>query len=132
MTVWVIMGSDYPDKVFGNEIEAKAYCISQTTANIKAMARGEARKIYWRAYPFEVQGATPAGPTAEAFLAMADVFTAKAVYCDQVVARRESAMTDETWHAVSKQWAHEGVIWRTAAADLRRVAEGEKELITKT
>lgn len=134
MTVYVVAGNDYPDSVFGNRTEADAYCVRQTETNVRDMKTGCARKIYWRVYPFEVQGASPSttSPTEEAFLAMADVFTAKAVYCDQAVARREGGLSDEAWHSVSRQWAHEGVTWRTAAADLRKVAQGEKELITKT
>lgn len=133
MTVYVIMSNDYPDSVFGNRAEADAYCILKTSANINAMIKREERKVYWRVYPFEVQGAAPsaASPTAEAFNAMADVFTAKAVYCDQVVARRESGLSDEAWHSVSRQWAREGVVWREAARDLRKVAGGEPPVINR-
>lgn len=140
MTVWVIMGNDYPDKIFGNEAEAKAYCISQTTANAKAMARGDERKIYWRSCPFEVQGAAPsanptaASPTAEAFDAMADVFCAKAIFCDRRTTNdnRPKGLTDEAWNSITKGLAHEASTWREASRNLRAVARGEKELITKT
>lgn len=52
MKVWVIMGNDYPSAVFDNELAAELYCKFQTKVNSQDVARGDSRKIYWRACEF--------------------------------------------------------------------------------
>lgn len=59
MKVWVIMGNDYPTAVFDNERAAKQYCKTQTKVNNRDMERGDSRKIYWRAYEFDVTTKRP-------------------------------------------------------------------------
>lgn len=52
MQVWVIMGNDYPQAVFDNELAANLYCKTMTKVNTRDMERGDSRKVYWRAYEF--------------------------------------------------------------------------------
>lgn len=51
MRVFVLMGNDYPGGVFANEVEADEACKELT---VKDNVPG--RRIYWRLYPFELQG----------------------------------------------------------------------------
>src|ERR1035437_3149439 len=53
--VYVVMGNDYPDEVFANEIAAELYCKMQRDERPTAgVTLG--RRIYWRVYPFTVKG----------------------------------------------------------------------------
>jgi len=53
MKVYVVMGNDFPDKVFATEEAAEAYCIEKKS-NPENRVLGISR-IYWRVYEFEVQ-----------------------------------------------------------------------------
>ena len=51
MRVFVLMGNDFPEDVFANEIEANRACKERA-----AKDNVPGRRIYWRLYPFELQG----------------------------------------------------------------------------
>jgi hypothetical protein len=48
--VWVIMGNDYPDSVFGSGKSAGKYITLKKNESIK-----QGKRINWRAYTFPVQ-----------------------------------------------------------------------------
>ncbi|HMH98995.1 MAG TPA: hypothetical protein VK577_20865 [Bradyrhizobium sp.] len=56
MKVFVLMGNDFPDRVFANETEANEVCQTLMDARGNQGDHGF-RRIYWRVYPFELQGA---------------------------------------------------------------------------
>lgn len=49
MTVYVVMGNDFPAGVFSTQALADAYCESQKAEDAKRGAR-----IYWRVYEYEL------------------------------------------------------------------------------
>lgn len=48
--VWVVMGNDYPEAVFATEAAANAFIDTKPKP-----ANMWERRIYWRAYEFEVR-----------------------------------------------------------------------------
>lgn len=54
MSVYVVMGNDYPAAVFATEEAAEAYCVAK-----RKEPRTSGIMIYWRVYEFALQGATP-------------------------------------------------------------------------
>lgn len=58
MTVWVVMGNDYPGAVFASEEAAKKY-IEKKIADTPPDQRNSFGhpRIFWRSYKFELQGA---------------------------------------------------------------------------
>jgi hypothetical protein len=59
MTVYVVMGNDYPAAVFSTEEAAKTYCETATAkheAEMRKMfgARGFWPRIYYRPYGFKI------------------------------------------------------------------------------
>jgi len=54
MKVWVIMGNDYPDSVFASEAAAEKY-VNERKAEDNPTKDGLCRRIYWRAYEYEVR-----------------------------------------------------------------------------
>lgn len=58
MKVFVLMGNDFPEKVFANETEANEICKALMDAPSNRHIHGSgSRIIYWRIYPFELEGA---------------------------------------------------------------------------
>lgn len=58
MKVWVLMGNDYPEAVFADELIAEselAKIKEKAGAGLKSWERACAR-IYWRLYPFDLEG----------------------------------------------------------------------------
>lgn len=54
ITVWVVAANDYPDSVFTEEADAKAYC-NRKTVEQKDPKRGYLPvRVYYRAYPMVV------------------------------------------------------------------------------
>lgn len=53
MRVWVVMGNDYPDAVFDNEVAANEYIRKARTID-KVKFGDTYTRIYWRAYTFEM------------------------------------------------------------------------------
>ena len=47
MSVYVVMGNDFPDAVFDNEAAAEAYCEARRAQNAESGTR-----VYWRFYVF--------------------------------------------------------------------------------
>lgn len=56
MKVFVLMGNDFPDRVFANETEAGEVCKKLMDAPSNRLGYG-GQRIYWRIYPFELEGA---------------------------------------------------------------------------
>lgn len=55
MKVWVIMGNDFPDAVYGNEEAAGKYIDKKKIEKEEHKKRGESGSmIYWRPYEFEL------------------------------------------------------------------------------
>lgn len=50
MKVYVVMGNDYPEAVFVEELTALQYCKKRDAENKKGVAR-----IHWAYYEFELQ-----------------------------------------------------------------------------
>ena len=51
MRVFVLMGNDYPGAVFADETAANQACKERAAEDDVP-----GRRIYWRLYPFELQG----------------------------------------------------------------------------
>ena len=56
--VYVVMGNDNPDSVFSNEALADAY-VANRKAEDNPSGDGMYRRIYWRAYEFELDRSKP-------------------------------------------------------------------------
>ncbi len=58
MKVWVIMGNDYPHKVFADKEKAEEYLEKKEAVEKEIASRPlhsrERGRIYWRLYDFEV------------------------------------------------------------------------------
>lgn len=54
MKVWVVMSNDFPDSVFADQENADAFVNCMEVAE-KKRVRDWGRRIYWRAYEFELQ-----------------------------------------------------------------------------
>ncbi len=61
MKVYVVMGNDYPDAVFQAEAAAEKYVGERTISEKAAASKPDMfhRRIYYRYYEFELQGAAP-------------------------------------------------------------------------
>ena len=55
MKVFVVMGNDFPAAVFANEQDAQRCCEQETAKNERRKQDGYGA-IYWRVYPFELEG----------------------------------------------------------------------------
>jgi hypothetical protein len=53
MIVYVIMGNDYPDSVFTSENKAKVYVKRKNAKDKKEFPHC---RIFWRLYPFDLDG----------------------------------------------------------------------------
>lgn len=53
MKVFVLMGNDFPEKVFADEVEANSFCESLMDEPANKL-EGFARRVYWRIYPFDL------------------------------------------------------------------------------
>lgn len=56
MTVYVIMGNDFPAAVYDNRAAANAHCERENAKNEERLRDGYGR-IYWRVYEFPLQAA---------------------------------------------------------------------------
>lgn len=57
MTVYVVMGNDFPDAAFSTDEAATSYCRARELAEIERNNREGRRhyaRVYWRVYKFEV------------------------------------------------------------------------------
>ncbi len=55
MIVYVVMGNDFPAAVFANEQDAQQHCEQESSKNERRKQDGYGA-IYWRVYPFALQG----------------------------------------------------------------------------
>lgn len=54
MKIFVIMGNDFPDRVFADEAKADAFCKEKMDEQRVGLKPYEHPRIYWRSYEFEV------------------------------------------------------------------------------
>jgi hypothetical protein len=53
MKVFVLMGNDFPEKVFNDETDANSYC-EALQADPSNQRKYGGRVVYWRIYPFDL------------------------------------------------------------------------------
>jgi len=51
MKIYVVMGNDYPDAVFTNEVVAERYCMTKRAEDLLLYV---SPRIDWRVYPFDL------------------------------------------------------------------------------
>lgn len=54
MRVFVVMGNDYPDRVYDTQQAADDFCRQKNNESAAQTEKGY-RRIYWRYYEFELQ-----------------------------------------------------------------------------
>jgi hypothetical protein len=54
MQVHVVMGNDFPDRVYTDEAMAEKFCNEQMALQRRGLKSYERPRIYWRVYSFEL------------------------------------------------------------------------------